>query len=218
MYVTQLERSFKMTPAMEAEPCTRHTVRCPDATSMAKPLRACCRGHIVAMVRDITELLTELQATFWLDYGTLLGAVRNPLLGLPAGIIPHDKDADLSLMQIDTPSLNYLKRKLTGKGYHVTQLGIGFFKVKLSARNHTNVDCFMWRLHADGKLHRARYLQVDQFKGREFPSSWLKPLAMLPWEGMMLPAPADPAAFCAFRYGPAWMTPVAANHDGIRRP
>jgi phosphorylcholine metabolism protein LicD len=171
------------------------------------------------MMAELVALLEALRVPFWADYGTLLGAVRNPLLGLPAGIIPHDKDADMGILGMDLPTMYYVKRKLDGKGFDVMIRPRGrSFKVRLSRRNHTNIDCFIWRPGRDGKLHRDLYLQVDQFKGREFPATWVQPLSTVEWEGMTLPAPTDPAAFCAFRYGPSWMTPIAANHAGVRRP
>jgi phosphorylcholine metabolism protein LicD len=66
-------------------------------------------------------------------------------------------------------------------------------------------------------MYRSGYAQVDRFKGKEFHEDLLFPLTTVKWEGRTLPAPRDPEAFLAMRYGPNWMTPVMANNDGIPR-
>jgi hypothetical protein len=213
-------------------PCTRETQRCADATRYDAVLPDCCRGHLRRMVADIMRVLDSRNIVWWADYGTLLGAVRNPLttaadypwLTLPAapippGIIPHDKDADFGILGVGFDVLKNLQQLLQREGYdaQLRQLGPSL-KVRLSSSNKTNVDLFVWRERSDGMLLRNHYIAVDAFKGREFPKTELFPLSTVEWEGLALPAPRDPAAFCEFRYGSTWRTPVAANHDGRRRP
>jgi hypothetical protein len=199
--------------------CTRDTDRCADARDYQVDLRECCRGHLRQLMVNAVAALRAAGITFWLDYGSLLGAVRNPLLGLPAGLIPHDKDVDLGIFGCGFEAMRRVQQQVEQQGHQVLLRPMGrSLKVRLSARNHTNLDLFLWRERADGKLHRDRYIAVDDFKGREFPKTALFPLTTVEWEGMSLPAPRDPAAFCAFRYGPDWMTPIRANNDGQRRP
>lgn len=199
-------------------PCTRTSRRCPDARDYQADLRPCCRGHIRQIVADTMVILTDMGITWWADYGTLLGAVRNPLLGLPAGIIPHDKDADFGVFQVDFHTLGRVRSKLERQGYHVLiRPGGRSMKVHLSATNYSNADFFNWFARPDGTLARPQYIGVDKYKGRDFHRDAAFPLTTVPWEGLTLPAPKDPAAFCAFRYGPGWMTPIRANNDGVLR-
>lgn len=214
-------------------PCERHTPRCIDARDYNVELRECCRGHVVQMMSDLVPLLNESGATWWADYGTLLGAVRNPLTtwadypwlpqegrttpGPHAGIIPHDKDADLGVLESDWSKLKPVWKALQQKGYNIVlKRARTAVKMFLSRRNETNIDLFFW-LEREGRMFRRRYASVDRCKGREFPKEWLKGMTSVPWEGLTLPAPADPERFLAHRYGPNWMVPVAANHDGIER-
>lgn len=198
--------------------CRRDTIRCPDARSYQSDLRPCCRGHIRQIVADCQAVFEDMGIVWWADYGTLLGAVRNPLLGLPAGIIPHDKDADFGLFAVDYRRLSLIRRRLERDGYQVlVRPGGRSMKVRLSMRNHTNADFFIWNERPDGTLFRARYISVDQFKGRDCHKSQVFPLTTVPWEDLTLPAPVNPEAFCEFRYGPNWKTPLRANNDGIRR-
>jgi hypothetical protein len=214
--------------------CTRDTLRCQDARSYRAELRPCCRAHLRQLVADVVDLLTARAIPYWADYGTLLGAVRNPLTTwadfpwlpqrgragepLAPGILPHDKDADFGALFEDWHRLLRLVPLLEARGYFVhVNAGGAKLKVRLSDINYTNLDIFTWRPRVGGLLHRPTYLPVDQYKGRDFPASMLLPLSTVEWEGLQLSAPADPAAFCAFRYGPAWRTPIPANHDGVRR-
>jgi hypothetical protein len=84
-------------------------------------LPGCCRGHLVTMMADMQQLLVAAGITWWIDYGTLLGAVRNPSLGYPPGIIPHDKDADAGFLAADVPKFRALGRDW--KGVDVRPLG-----------------------------------------------------------------------------------------------
>lgn len=214
--------------------CTRQTLRCGTARDYGHALNDCCRGHIVRIVRDTMALFAEFGIVSWLDYGTLLGAVRNPMTTkadypwldqsrlpdgpIPPGVVPHDKDADIGVYTTDWSKLMRVAAALNRKGYQaVVRHHSALIKVRLSQRNHTNLDVFSWALDSRGTLRRRTYIRVDQFKGRDFPAAWVADLRPVPWEGMELMAPADPEAFCEFRYGPKWRTPVAANHDGVRR-
>ncbi len=185
---------------------------------------------------DIAEALDGAGVTWWADYGTLLGAVRNPMTtwadypwlpqkrrgtkGPHAGIIPHDKDADIGIIQRDwAKSYRALYKLRRAHGYDVaTAYHRGSIKVRLSSRNHTNCDVFFWtQRRSEPVYYRRAYASVDKYKGKEFHEDMLLPLTMVEWEGMELPAPADPEAFLEMRYGPNWRTPVCANNDGVKR-
>ena len=182
-----------------------------------------------------STFLTGLGIPWWADYGTLMGAVCNPLTtwadypwleqegrttpGPHAGIIPHDKDADIG---VEMKYWDIVRRRFRGvlssRGFYMyMNLGRHSIKARLSYKNHTNVDIFFWRERRDGTMYRDRYASVDTYKGREFPKSMLFPLSTVTWEGMTLPAPKDPEAFLEMRYGPDWRTPVMANNKGEKR-
>jgi len=214
--------------------CTPLTPRCANAREYDHELRECCRGHVIRLMRVLVPMFAEQGVRWWADYGTLLGAVRNPLTtwgdypwlrqdgrktkGPAAGIIPHDKDADLGVLWSDWQKVRRIGIALQANGYNVAaNYQRGMTKVRLSRKNHTNVDLFFWRQRPGGTLFRSGYAKVDDFKGREFPRTMLEPMTQVQWEGMTIPAPADPAAFLAMRYGPNWRKPVMANHDGVRR-
>jgi phosphorylcholine metabolism protein LicD len=175
-----------------------------------------------------------------MDYGTLLGAVRNQ------GIVPHDKDADLGMeghqwemllnyrpeipwrdgkttfrptliREIDGFQWVLKKPRTTSNRARYEFSGGHSLKIRASKKNHTNVDIFPWYLDARNRYGRKRYISCDRFKGRDFHKDKLLPLTTLMWEGRMLPAPRDAEWMCAHRYGGAWQTPLRRNNDGMIR-
>jgi hypothetical protein len=218
------------------KPCTARSRRCADARSYEAVLRPCCRQHVVTLSKLAADAFAEAGVPFWADYGTLLGAVRNPMTTkadypwlpqdelpkgpIPPGIIPHDKDADWGLA-IEHWQDAWRALRFAARSRRVdlrVKPNRASMKVRLSMFNHTNLDLFFWHTKPDGLMHRKVYLMaVDAFKGRHFHRDMLYPLTTVEWEDMTLPAPRDPEAFLEFRYGPDWRVPVAANNDGVRR-
>ena len=52
---------------------------------------------LLAMLQTIDERLTAQNIPYWVTAGTLLGAVRH------GGLIPHDDDLDIELLESDVP-------------------------------------------------------------------------------------------------------------------
>jgi phosphorylcholine metabolism protein LicD len=188
------------------------------------------------MSRGVAEAFDTAGVTYWMDYGTLLGAFRNPLTTwadypwlpqedrpegpLAPGIIPHDKDADWGVLMKDWRAAEGALRSRECKHHHLLLRKYrGSIKVRPSRTNRTNLDLFFWVEHhvRTGRMFRRGYASVDAYKGKHFDKADLFPLQPMEWEGLQLPAPKDPEAWLEFRYGPSWHTPIPANHDGVRR-
>jgi hypothetical protein len=206
--------------------CTPNTARCADARSYQHVLRPCCRGHVIQITRHVADAFVSIGIPFWADYGTLLGAVRNPLTTwdnypwlpqsdqpIPPGIVPHDKDADIGVLFVDWDrTCRAVSTLRETHGYDIIERHYrGSIKVRLSQKNHTNLDIFFWHQKPNGLLFRRGYASVDAYKGRHFHRDLLFPLSTVEWEGITLPAPRDPEAFLAMRYGPDWRIPIPAN-------
>jgi len=199
--------------------CTADTLRCLQARDMAADTPECCKEHVRAIMRDLAAMLDAARITWWADYGTLLGYVRE------GGMIPHDKDADLGILAEDRDKLIALFPRLMRLGYwpryswpRCERFRSGDrVKVCLSRLNHTNVDVFIWHRRPGGMLDRTNYIKADQFKGREMPEAKVLPTQRGMWDGIEISAPADPEWMADHRYGPNWRTPIAANNDGVKR-
>ena len=74
------------------------------------------------ILEDVDKMLNEASITYWLAYGSLLGAIRH------GGIIPWDDDVDLAFFEEDIVALKQLGAKLESKGYFLCDLKY-YFKI-----------------------------------------------------------------------------------------
>lgn len=64
-------------------------------------------------IAPVTEILNDLDIFYWLDFGTLLGAVRDEVIS------DWDHDFDLATLDIDRKKLIIAKKRLESKGFKV---------------------------------------------------------------------------------------------------
>lgn len=175
----------------------------------------CCKAHIRRIMADVAEALDGAGIRWWIDYGTLLGWVRN------GGLIPWDKDCDLGILADDRDRLKALQAGFLAMGYHAVFSPIrptqrfrsgDRMKVCLSNRNRTNVDIFIWYKRPGGILDRKNYIGADLYKGREFPVDWVLPLQRGTWDGIDVSVPAEPEKLAEHRYGASWREPLREKH------
>jgi hypothetical protein len=199
-------------------PCTAEWERCREAKTYDVPTPHCCVGHVSQIFADLKTVFEKHKVTWWIDYGSILGAVRN------GAQIPHDKDGDGGILEDERLQVEMAMDDMDELGYYVIRkkrregkyAAGNSIKVCLSERNRTNVDLFFW--HRDGDVWtRHNWCSVDKYKGRDVPHDKLFPLIQIPYEKMTLPAPADPEWMCEHRYGKDWRVPIKRNNDGVRR-
>lgn len=75
---------------------------------------------IYYMLYVIDKLLYDNDVEYWIDGGTLLGAVRNK------GLIPWDDDADIEIMEKDIDKLNNLIYQLEEYGLELMETWFGY--------------------------------------------------------------------------------------------
>lgn len=195
--------------------CTADTPRCPEARVMLLDTPECCRRHIRKIMAVLAGLLDREEIRWWADYGTLLGYLNF------GGLIPWDKDGDLGILGEDRPKLLGLQEELLGLGFHATYQPVrptqrfrtgDRMKVRLSQKNHTNIDVFIWHELPGGILDRTNYIGADLYKGREFPKDWVLPLERGEWDGINISVPAKPEMLAEWRYGANWREPLRIKH------
>jgi hypothetical protein len=226
--------------------CTAQTVRCGEARIPILPTPECCKAHIRRIMADVAALMDRDGIRWWLDYGTLLGHEwRRIMQNMPGseeakilarelepdfdGLISWDKDGDLGVFGHDREKLLALQPELLGMGYHATYAAPkpaerfrtgDRMKVRISNRNHTNIDLFIWYPDKPKKgwLDRKNYIGADLYKGRDFPMKWAFPLTRSQWEGIDVSLPAEPARLAEHRYGANWRVPTREKHPPEVRP
>ncbi len=104
------------------------------------------------VMKDMHELFAAYDLPYWIDSGTLLGAVRHE------GIIPWDNDLDVCMFRKDVPRLLKLKPVLKKLGYTLVEMPFGW-TIK---RKGCCFDLFLMSRKKD------RYIYSDKFTSTYF--------------------------------------------------
>ena len=157
---------------------------------------------LLAMLQTIDERLTAAGVPYWVNSGTLIGAVRH------GGFIPHDDDLDIELLESDLPravdALGSVGRSFRSAGMWKENVPVGRFYFWGDGSCTRSVDVFL----------RSEPLQpID-----EFPShSETFPLQRLPFHNITVLAPRDPNPALTRHYGPDWATEAVVWSHSSRR-
>lgn len=152
--------------------------------------------ELCAIARD------ECGIELWIAFGTLLGAARS------GSVIPHDSDIDLAfLADDDTPyrlhaQLYALRRALSRAGLWVVNKTGSFLTVRYDAPDGSDVSIDVYTcFHLHDLLYETASARAP------LPRKAVLPLTTMTFEGLELPAPADPSALLEVSYGPGWRHP-----------
>lgn len=84
-------------------------------------------------IKFINDTFLKFNISYWITGGTLLGAVRH------SGLIPHDDDGDICVMNYDVPKIKNLVNYFKKKGYLLETVESGEKKIC-----KTNIDSCDW--------------------------------------------------------------------------
>jgi len=172
--------------------CGKNTKRC----SYHSP---CCTKNLKLILEYADSLFRENGIRYWLDYGTLLGAVREK------DLIDYDTDVDLGMLYSDLGKLLDLKERIERDGFVFRKdHSAEFYRIALSEKNSLHADIFLWKRNPDGILFRENYMKKDDNKGKDFPEGMVLKLEEREIDGRMYPVPSGPEEFCRFRFGDDW--------------
>ncbi len=158
---------------------------------------------MVDMARRVLQVMRDdCDIEGWISFGTLLGAARDGL------VIGHDSDIDLNyLSEKQTPAemareLWVVARALRAAGMKIIHKTASFitvsFPVPDGGRGSIDIyTCF----YVEDRLHETATVR------EVVPREAILPLHDVPFEGHLLPAPADPDRLLAVSYGPDWRVP-----------
>jgi hypothetical protein len=149
------------------------------------------------------ELLSRHGIFHWLDYGSLLGAVRS------GELIPWDDDVDFGFLASDIDRVLALGPEVAAEGHELATGDPQIVRINFSPLNTQHVDLFPW-VESDELMSKAKpdfdWLGME---GREsFPRRYIDHLRAVDLHGHEMPAPSPVGDFLAnHRYGPDYMTP-----------
>jgi hypothetical protein len=186
--------------------CTRDTPRCDFWNWGAGGLRpSCCTQHLLELTRFVHELLADNGILHWLDYGTLLGAVREQTF------IPWDEDADFGVLEDQVPAILALEPVITASGHTIDASDPTVIRINFSSVNLLHVDLFPWQ-EVDGVLRTDFNPSLDwpgTHGHTSFAPRYLQDLENVGLYDLQLPAPSPVHQFLAdHRYGPDYMVPT----------
>jgi len=199
-----LRRPYRATAASAQEACTRNTPRC-DLAAHGGERPACCTKHLFETTVFVDELLTRHGIAHWLDWGSLLGAVRH------GALIPWDGDVDFGLLSDDWGPLPDLAGEIEAAGFHLLSLSRKRSKITYSKVNHRGVD--LYRHERRGAM--VHYPTKDPTRRPEvkhqeaFPASFVENFETVHLYDRPFPAPSPVVPFLVdHRYGPTWKIPL----------
>jgi LicD family len=170
----------------------------------------CCTEHLLELIGFTSDLLARHGIVHWLDWGTLLGVVREGQL------IPWDGDADLSILQRDEDAVLALEEEFAAAGHYLERPSLwrghrGVIRIRYSKVNRGHLDLFMWQ-RRDGILQPLEGGE-EAWPGMAsrvvFPERFILPLGEVALNGHSFPAPTSVEEFLReHRYGPGWETPA----------
>lgn len=185
------------------------------------------------MLKDVDRLFNDSGIVYWMDGGTLLGAVRHQ------DIIPWDDDADLALLAQDEQKLLGLKHKLYQLGYGLGTFWGGYkiyplngVDIKYQNRNwkwsesskdiedsetfdykYPFIDIFFVNKDADGKYHFSNPKVRRTWPNYYHETKDLFPLKRYKFNNFTLTGPNDPLPYLDRSYGKDWKTVAYRQYD-----
>jgi hypothetical protein len=172
---------------------------------------------LVGTQRALSDLAQGCGLDAYLNYGALLGAVRD------GAMIAHDSDTDVCYLSRTTSPADLIlesyriERELKARGWTLLRMSGGDIKLllPLSDGRQCHIDVFV-AFRVDGTFY-----QLGNRSG-SLPESAILPLSTIELHGHTFPAPARPEEMLAFVYGPGWRVPdpsfkYADPVAGIRR-
>jgi len=157
------------------------------------------------LATHVRDLLTAAGIPFWLDYGSLLGAVRDGRL------IAWDVDIDFGILTRDAPAVIALARELQARGHQLDAGNPLSMKITYSRVNELHLDVNCWA-ERDALLMRDGVASCEWpgSAGTEsFPPSYLESMTSVRLCGEPFPAPSPVEQFLAdHRYGTGWRQPT----------
>ena len=203
--------------------CKKNSLPCPlnfYVNRLGLNTPPCCREHFKDLGRFVTDCLRDINATHWIDGGTLLGAVREN-----GAMLAWEDDVDISVLLDDDTTWDKLCATLSARGvkdgYYVDIFEkFGFIAVSYDKpkswpfrwernrmRGEIHLDLVGYR-HATNKGEPVLERQLLKGSMPVMESGWhgvpidiVLPTSTINFLGSDIPCPSQPEAFLQTVYG-----------------
>jgi phosphorylcholine metabolism protein LicD len=155
---------------------------------------------------DITKLFDKHKIEYYIDGGTLLGAVRHK------GMIPWDDDLDVEVLQRDESKLtsDSFKLSLKKSGYNIHSYRLGYKIYKINGRSIENyewkypfLDVFISKIE-DNRTKLVLSNKDNNWDKCHFLKDELYPLKKYKFGEFQVTGPNDPYGYLNKCYGKDW--------------
>ncbi|KAJ8879733.1 hypothetical protein PR048_020341 [Dryococelus australis] len=202
-----IKKVVRETGSVEWYGCTRDVPRCfgtvigdmPQYLLEGKWTPPCCLAGLRRTARHVFDNLEASGVRYWLEGGSLLGAMRS------GDILPWDYDVDVGIYRDDIPHCSWLVRAqvqsvVDDEGFVWEKATEGdFYRVQYSRANHLHVDLFPF-YERNGTMTKDTWFPTHK-QDREFPEHFLRPLASIEFVGRLVPTPNNIRDFLEFKFG-----------------
>jgi hypothetical protein len=161
----------------------------------------CCLENLRKTARHVIRVLETFEIRYWLEGGSLLGAVRH------GDIIPWDSDVDIGVHEDDLSKMSIFADCKSGKAVKDEHDFVweaareeGFFRVHFSRNNRLHVDIFPFR-EVNGTMTKDSWMDSHP-QDRPFPAHFLKPTERMIFAGVHVFVPNHARDFLELKFGP----------------
>jgi len=164
------------------------------------------QAPIIEQLVYLSKLLTDNGILYWLDFGTLLGAVRN------GRIIPWDYDIDISIYHDNVPKVEALTAAIEKDGFSFladrNQQHARIIRFFHAGKFEFHCDIYPWVIDGDSMF-------VTVLPEYRLPTSCFRDMGEIEFEGAMYPywIPVEP--FLVKAYGEDWRVPKVLSGNTV---
>ncbi|KAK9876209.1 hypothetical protein WA026_011340 [Henosepilachna vigintioctopunctata] len=186
--------------------CNRETPRCFEEVLDSMPsylyenkwTPPCCLAHLQKTAKYILEVLDHAGIRYWLESGSLLGAVRS------ADVLPWDHKVDIGFINDDTNRCRWLqiaqnRSVIDNRGFFWEKILAGnLFRIYFSKYNKIFVNLIPF-FHKNGTMSRDIF--YDSYRNMEFSDNFLHPMSSIEFIGKNVPCPNNVRSFLELKFG-----------------
>ncbi len=186
-------------------------------SAFSNPLDPCdprAIQRIYQMFKDVNDLFSVCHIHYWVDSGTLLGAVRHN------GLIPWDDDLDLCMLQDQEQKFLDLIYILQKFGYRVVGMPYGYKIYPIDGEpmanrpwKHPSCDIFIV-LQKNDKFYYKMHWNQEKTAGIVYmKAEELFPLRSYVFGPLVVSGPNNPYPYLDRWYGYDWSTIACGSYD-----